>query len=195
MLMIVLWWIFLSNLACIFLLFIYFFPFLLLSLSHFNFILCLNKILCALILILHSTFFIPFFIHEVNFTFYLHIAATHNSYLCSFFYPLKIIFLSVGHLIFTLLSYNSLNLFTPLLILVHLLLMVGLRWGELFLQVWVCLLGLVVLFWKYLYNSTKDMVGGVTFSQPARGKDSTEKDTTTINTITFTEPTKIIKFR
>ena len=69
----------------------------------------------------------PFFIHDVNFTFSPSIAPTPISYLSSSLYPLKIISLSVGHLISTLFSYNTLNLVTPLLILVHLLLIVRLR--------------------------------------------------------------------
>ena len=39
----------------------------------------------------------------------------------------KLIFLSIGHLKFTFLYYDSLTLLTPLLILVHLLLIVGLE--------------------------------------------------------------------
>ena len=75
----------------------------------------------------YSAFFIPFFIHEVNFTLSFTISPIPNSYWCSSLYPCKIIFLLVGHLISTLLSCNSLNLLTPLLILVHLLLVVGLQ--------------------------------------------------------------------
>ena len=78
----------------------------------------------------HSSF--PFFIHEINFTFFPSIAPTPNSYQCFSFYPLKIISFSVGHLISTLFSYNSLNLVTPLLVLLHLMLIVGLLGGVTF---------------------------------------------------------------
>ena len=96
----------------------------------FNF--CLNLIQYASLLIFHSTFFIPFCIHVVNFTFFLSTAPNPNSHWCSSFYPLKIVFLSVGHLISTLLSYNSLNFLTLSLILVNLLLIVGLWEGVIF---------------------------------------------------------------
>ena len=41
----------------------------------------------------------------------------------------------------------------------------GIVGGAIFLQVWVCLLGFVVLFWQHLQNSIEDMVGGMTLSQ------------------------------
>ena len=72
-------------------------------------------------------------------------------------------------------SYNSVNLVTPLLILVHLLLIVGLWGGVLYLQVSVCFLGFVVLFWQHLHNNTQDVVGTVTHSQPSGGKDTPKK--------------------
>ena len=76
--------------------------------------------LYTFLLILHYAFFFPFFIHDAKFTLSLYIAPTPNSYQWSSFYPLKIIFISVGHLIWALLSYNRLNLFTASLRLVHL---------------------------------------------------------------------------
>ena len=60
-------------------------------------------------------------------------------------------------------------------------LIVGL-WRELFVQVWVCFLGFVVLFWKHQHKSIQDMVGRVTLSQPATEKDPPKKDPTTIKT-------------
>ena len=59
----------------------------------------------------HSSF--PFLIHEVNFTLSPSIHPTPNSYQGSAIYTLKIISLSVGHVISTLLSYNTLTVITP----------------------------------------------------------------------------------
>ena len=87
----------------------------------------------------------------------------------------------VSHLIFALCSYDSLNLSTPLLILVHLPLILRLQ-GEVFLWMWVCSLGFVLLFWQHLHNSIQDMVGRVTLSQPAAGKNTPKNDPTTIKT-------------
>ena len=127
----------------------------------------------------HSSF--PFFIHEINFTFSPSIAPTPNSYQYSSLYLLKIISLSAGHLTSTLFSYNSLNCITPLLILVHLQLIMVL-WGKLYLRVWVCFLGSVVLFRQHQQNSTQDVVGELTLSQPAARKDPRKNDPTTIKT-------------
>ena len=41
-------------------------------------------------------------------------------------------------------------------------------------------MGSVVLLRQHPHNSTQDMVGGVTLSQPDGGKDTTKKDPTTI---------------
>ena len=48
------------------------------------------------------------------------------------------------------------------------------------MQVWVCFLSFMVFFWQHLHNSTQAMVGRVTLSQPARGKDPSKKDPATI---------------
>ena len=40
----------------------------------------------------------------------------------------------------------------------------------------------VIFFWQHLYNSTQDMLGTVTLSEPAREKDPPKKDPTTIKT-------------
>ena len=130
--------------------------------------------------ITHSSF--PFFIHEVNFTFSPSIAPAPNSYQCSSLYPLKIISLSVGLLISTLFSYNSLNLITPLLILVHQLLIVGLCGEGYICGCGFVLLDSVGLFRQQLHNSTQDVVGEVTFSQPVTGKDPRKNDPATIKT-------------
>ena len=53
--------------------------------------------------------------------------------------------------------------------------------------VWVCFLGFVILFWQHLHNSIQDVVGGVTLSQPAGGKDPPKKDPTTIKLQTHPE--------
>ena len=50
------------------------------------------------------------------------------------------------------------------------------------MQVWVCFLDFVVLFWQHLHIRTQDVVGGVMLSQPATGKDPPKKDPTTIKT-------------
>ena len=50
------------------------------------------------------------------------------------------------------------------------------------MKVWVCFLGCLVLFWQHLYNSIQDVVGGVTLSQPARGKNPPKNDLTTTKT-------------
>ena len=118
-----------------FLLVIYYFPtffsFSHLILYYFNFYL-------DIIQQLPFSYSIPYsfiFVHDVNFTFSLSITPNPTSYQCSSLYSLKIIFLSVGHLRSTLLSYKSLNLFTPLLIPVHVLLIVGLWRGVIFASV------------------------------------------------------------
>ena len=49
------------------------------------------------------------------------------------------------------------------------------------MQVWVCFLGFVILFWQHLHDSIQDMVGGVTLN-PVGGKDSTKNNPTTIKT-------------
>ena len=41
-------------------------------------------------------------------------------------------------------------------------------------------MGFVILFWQHLKNSIQDVVGGVTLSQPARGKNPPKNDPTTI---------------
>ena len=132
----------------------------------------------------HSSF--PFLIHEVNFTFSSSIAPTPNSYYCSSLHPLKVISLSVGQPISTIFSYNSLNLITPLLILVHQLLIGDCGVG-LYLRVWVCFLGSVVLFRQCLHNSTKDMVGKVTLSQSVAGKEPQKNDPKTTKAQLHTE--------
>ena len=48
--------------------------------------------------------------------------------------------------------------------------------------VWACILGFVVLFWQHKHSNTQDVVGGVTLSQPAGGKDLPKNDPTTIKT-------------
>ena len=48
--------------------------------------------------------------------------------------------------------------------------------------VWVCFMGFVVLFWQHLHKSIQDVVGRVTFSHPAGGKDPPKSDPTTIKT-------------
>ena len=50
------------------------------------------------------------------------------------------------------------------------------------MQMWVCPLGFVVLFWQHLHNSIQDVVGGVTCSQTAGGKNPPKDDPTTIKT-------------
>ena len=51
---------------------------------------------------------------------------------------------------------------------------------ELLLQMWVCFLGFVVLFWQHLHNNIQDMVGRVTLSQPAGGMDPRKNNPTII---------------
>ena len=50
------------------------------------------------------------------------------------------------------------------------------------MQMWVCFLGLMVLFWKHLHNMIQDVVGRMTLSQPAGGKDPPKNNPTTIKT-------------
>ena len=50
------------------------------------------------------------------------------------------------------------------------------------MQMWVCSLGFVVFFWQHLHNSIQDVVGRVTLSQSAGGKDPPKNDPTTIKT-------------
>ena len=103
-----------------------------------------------------------------------------QSYQCSPLQPIKTSFLSVGHLIYALLSYYCLNL-SHSLVIVHLLLIVGLQEGVIFVGV-----GLfpepVVFFRQHLYNSIQDVVGRVILNQPAGGKDPPKNDPTTIKT-------------
>ena len=127
----------------------------------------------------HSSF--PFFIREVNFTFSPSIAPTPNSYQCSSLYLLKIISFSVGHLMSTLFSYTSLNLITHLSILLHQLMIVGL-WGIVIFANVGLFWGSVVLFRQHQQNSTQDVVGELTLSQPAARKDPRKNDPTTIKT-------------
>ena len=139
------------------------FSFLFLFLSLFSLNFCLNLILYAFLLLHHSTFIITFFIYDVNFTFSLCIPPIPyfiSTLLVLLPLPSQNYFLSVDHLIFALLSYNSLNTFTPVLILVHLLLIVELWVGVSFAD-----MGL----FPGLCNYIQDMVGIVTLSQPAGG--------------------------
>ena len=48
--------------------------------------------------------------------------------------------------------------------------------------VWVCFLGSVVLFWQHQHNSIQDVVGRMTFSESATGKDPPKNIPTTIKT-------------
>ena len=48
--------------------------------------------------------------------------------------------------------------------------------GRYFLWVWACILGFVVLFWQHKHSNTQDVVGGVTLSPPAGGKDPPKND-------------------
>ena len=48
------------------------------------------------------------------------------------------------------------------------------------MQMWVCSLGFVVFFWQHLHNSIQDVVGRVTLSQSAGGKDPPKNDPTKI---------------
>ena len=120
----------------------------------------------------HSSY--PFFIHEVNFTFSPSIAPTPNSYYCSPLYPLKIISLSVGHLISILLCYNSFNLITPLLILVHVLLTVGL-WGGVIFGCMDLLLGLCS-FVQAAPAQQHKRCGGWTDPQSTSGREGSIKE-------------------
>ena len=68
------------------------------------------------------------------------------------------------------LSYNSLNLLTPLLIFAHFLSIVWLWVGVIFVDVdlFPRLFGFVL---EYLYITIEDVVSNVTLSQPGRGKN------------------------
>ena len=142
LLLIVLWCIFISNWTPIFFInyLLFFLPFsfsLYFILYYFSSYLIL--ILYTSLLILYFTFFIPFFTYAL-----LCIASTpnflslhwSNSQLLMVLPILpQNIFLSEDNLPSTLLSYTSLNLLTPLLILVHLLLIVGLQGRVIFVGV------------------------------------------------------------
>ena len=81
--------------------------------------------LYASLLLLHSAFFILFLIYDVNFTFSLH--CSDSQLLLVFLTLLSQNHSSFSRSFYIRFPYNSLNLFTPLLILVHLLLIIGLR--------------------------------------------------------------------
>ena len=118
------------------------------------------------ILLLHSLFY-----SWCKFYFLSFIAPTPNFYECSSLYPLKIIFLSAGDLICATLSYSGLNLFTPLLILVHLPLIVGLQGRVIFVGVSL-FPGLCGYFFFLAAPAQQHTRHGVwSDSQPAGGKE------------------------
>ena len=105
----------------------------------------LNLILYSSLFLLHFVFFAPFFIYDVNFIFF--------HFFALFLFPTLIIYppfaLSKSFFILLVisylssLSYNNPNLFPPVLILSHLLLIVWLWLGVIFVGVgfvsWVVL--------------------------------------------------------
>ena len=125
-----LWWIFPTIWFLCFLMYLCFFSFFFLSITLFYFVLYLNFYCMHPCSCLTGPFPFPFLL----------MMQILISPLCSdsllllvlLFVPYQNHFSFIGHLILTLFSYNSLNHFTPLLILVHLLFIVGLQIGVIF---------------------------------------------------------------
>ena len=124
--------------------------------SFFSIWFLLNLMLCASLLLLHSAFFPPLFYLWYKFYFLslcalslfpILIIAPPSTLWKSFFFQLVI-----SYSFFF--SFNSLDLFTPLLIFSHLLLIVWLWVGVIFAGV-VCFLGCLALFWQHLYTVYK----------------------------------------
>ena len=124
-------------------------------------------------------YFSPFN-YDVNSIFFLYLVSIPYSYYFSFLYPLKIIFLSVSHLIFIFLSYSSQSPY-PLLLFAHLLLIVWM-WWRLLLQEWVLFpeLFCFVLAAPVQHHTRR---GGQCDSQTGRrGKTSPKNNATTTKT-------------
>ena len=161
----------------------------------FNFLPCFFTILfyfnlkiCSSLFLLHFALSPPLFIYDINFLFFLSLVSIPYSYYFSSLYPLKIIFLSVGHLISTLLSYDSLNLCTSLLIFTKLLLIVWSWVGVTFAG--VCFVSWVLFFCSGSTCTTAYKTGRelwLSASQP-EGRTHQKQPNRNQNTITTKEP-------